>query len=60
MNMRESRFDFFTKKFEENLKQVAGFEKAFEKTNEEIGFDVYSSYRSYNTSASNRRKKGRR
>lgn len=58
--MGKSRFDFFTEKFEANLKQVTGFEKAFEKTNEEIGFDVYSSYRSYNTSATNRRKNKKR
>lgn len=58
--MGKSRFEFFTEKFEENLKRVPGFERAFEKTNEEIGFNVYSSYRSYNTSASSRRKKKKR
>jgi hypothetical protein len=51
-------FDYFSRKFEENLPKTKSLKEAFEKTNEDIGFQAYSSYKSYSVNRS-KKKKGR-
>jgi len=48
MSQRKKLIDFFEEKFEANL---AGrrLNEAFEKTNQDLGFDAYESYRSFST-----------
>lgn len=47
-------FSYFNKKFEENLPKTKSLREAFELTNEQIGFNAYSNYRSFSV---NRKKK---
>lgn len=47
--MGRKLIDFFQEKFDANLKHTKSRLDAFEKTNEQIGFDAYSSYNSYLT-----------
>jgi len=45
--MDKELFEYFTEKFEENLSKTKSIGEAFEKTNEDIGFRAYKSYKSY-------------
>jgi hypothetical protein len=53
-------YDFFSEKFENNLKPGETYQDTFNRTSQEIGFDAYSSYTSYATTRRARRKSGRK
>jgi hypothetical protein len=53
----KSLSEAFQEKFEENLKVSDRRKAAFEKTNEDMGFQAYSSYNSYLSSRKKRKKK---
>jgi hypothetical protein len=54
MSQRKKLIDFFEEKFEANL---AGrrLNEAFEKTNEDLGFEAYGSYKSFSVSRRQRK-----
>jgi hypothetical protein len=56
--MREKLYDFFERKFDENFKGMSP-QQAFEITNEQLGFDAYASYESFDTVRRRKRKKKR-
>jgi len=47
--MSSKLYDLFTKKFNANLGHGSTAQQAFDKTNDEMGFEAYSSYNSYQT-----------
>ena len=56
--MDKRLFDYFTEKFEDNLSKTKSFTEAFEKTNNDLGFVAYSSYKSFSIVRSRKRKRG--
>lgn len=57
--MAKTLFDAFTEKLHQNLPNTRTMKEAFDKTNEEMGFDAYTSWNSYSV-VKRRNKKGRR
>jgi len=47
--MAKRLFDHFTEKLKENMPQSKTMQDAFEKTNNDLGFEAYSSFNSYQT-----------
>lgn len=45
--MKESLFEFFKEKFDNNLPTTKTYQEAFEKTNRDIGFVAYTSLKSF-------------
>jgi hypothetical protein len=58
MNKRKALIQFFEEKFEANLSGRT-LQDAFEKTNEDLGFDAYGSYRSFSVCRKRARKNKR-
>jgi hypothetical protein len=54
--MREKLLDYFERKFDENFKGITPRE-AFEKTTEQLGFEAYSSYESFDSARRSYRKR---
>lgn len=57
--MKTDLFTWFEKKFEDHLKNSNGPQDAFYKTIDNIGFEPYSSYKSFATVRSKKYKKRR-
>lgn len=57
--MGKSTFEYFRDKFEDNLPKAKNYQEAFKKTNDEIGFEPYSSYTSFANVRTRKNKKGR-
>lgn len=55
--MSDDLFTWFEKRFQDHLKQSNGPKDAFNKTIETIGFEPYSSYKSFATVRSKKYKK---
>ena len=55
--MDKSLLDHFEKKFNENFKSSASYKEAFDKTNEELGFQAYKNYPSFSCTRARRRRK---
>ena len=47
--MAKKLYDYFTDRLKENMPQTKTAQEAFEKTNNELGFEAYSSFNSYQT-----------
>lgn len=62
--MGKSLYDHFTEHYEKNLQEFSnvkgGFKKAFEKTNQDLGFDAYSCLESYSNCRLRKRRSGRK
>lgn len=56
--MKESLFEFFKHKFDENLPITNNYQEAFEKTNKDLGFVAYTSLKSFRVQC-RKRKRGR-
>jgi hypothetical protein len=56
--MKESLFEYFREKFDNNLPATKSYEEAFDKTNRDLGFVAYTSLKSFQVQRS-KKKKGR-
>ena len=54
--MKESLFEYFREKFDNNLPVTKTYQEAFEKTNKDLGFVAYTSLKSFRVQCRKRKR----